>query len=261
MQSIIVFIAAGCLAGLHVSAAPAQDEFETLFDEVFGAEAKQLGFDGTLERLKTMSDIKENPDVANLVTASQVTERNCNWPMMDAMSLLMKTHSIYSVNILPYLTHWRQELFSVCAKDFSNELRSAVKSSFEEVEQEATTLREEIISSRVGEVIADLPVGSYAAGIVRFLELKLVSLDAKLNRDRVGFLVIKHVEPVCGTVLIDFDLIIKNYERLLGDEKIKAKMSPFVLDWINNVRMCRHIFDEFGSIVSEIHSIIGRQAD
>lgn len=267
MDLYIRIIVAICLIGSQVGAAPASDSYEELFEKVFGSGAKQLSVKQTLEHLETMVDLApavERVPIENLISASELAENDCNLKTLDAISLMLKSHSIYTVNVLPYLNHYRRRLFENCDDELAEELREASQNAFAEIEESMTQLKEDIIGgSQVAnspktneDLLVDLPNTSYAAGIVKFLERLLGPIDTHISRERFGFLAIRQMEPICGLVRMEFEPAVRNYDSLLDDEQIRAKLAPFVVEWINNVRICRNVFNEFSSIVSDCHSLI-----
>lgn len=261
MNFKINIIFAICLiVAVQVSAAPTYDEFERLFDQVFGSQAEQLSVDQTSTQLKRMIKVYETrpqksgseiePIKSLVALTSDISDDNCVWEFINAMNLLIESQSIFVVNIVPYLAHYRREQFDICAEKFENELESEVDNVFDEYLEDMTNLRKDILGTGVGQVDA-LPLSSYVSGIVKFLERKLGPIESGLSLERFGLLMVNNVWPVCGSTKVDLEPLIKNYEQLLDDDQLKAKMTPFILDWIDNVRICRRVMKEFGSIASE----------
>lgn len=262
MTFYLCYIAAFCLIGFQVGAAPLNDEFERSFNKVFGSGATKLSVDETLEELQHMHHAESDPDsewdpIGDLISASDFDATDCTWEVFNSINTLMKFQSIFGVNILPYLANHRQKRFALCAGKFSDQLESELESLFDGYVEDMKLLGDQI-SVITGAPGLDIAQSSYAAGIVKYLRRKLGSeFDKTMDRDHFGFLVIKEVGRICGVVMLEIEPLVKNYEQLLGDEQIEAEMSQFEFEWIRNVRICRNIMDNLSPIVAEGHSLIG----
>lgn len=78
----------------------------------------------TLETLRRLSDSygqgssKDKRQIETLISVSELTRERCCQDFVDQMNNLLRMNSVYKVNLVPYLKHFKEELLDRCKNQF-----------------------------------------------------------------------------------------------------------------------------------------------
>lgn len=238
-----------------------EDDWKETHSQVYATTGGHLDPTKTYELLEILENIyADRTDdgsigraqrVGKLLSVARLTVADCNWEHFHVFDELIRYNRMYSVNVVPYLKHYRRKWASMCDEQLDSLLRQEVVHLSGEQRTKMTSLRQHVVISNNG-----LNVANYVSklnlkeGITDYIEQESGPFEAAiLRKSKFGFKEVArrfetHVLRLCESITVELEPTMKVYMSLKDDKIIVKRMSHFLLEWLTNVNVCEDILSK-----------------
>lgn len=216
----------------------------------------------TLNVLKTLDQKYKNRDdaeslkihesIVDLINAGDMNEEKCLYFYME-YSILRRSHSTNEnyPNIINYINHNKDTLFSMCKEPLLAKLRQDVKQLPDYVEGFFELLRESMLEADHENqirhsifLISDDRI--LQEGIINYLRLISAPLFPRASDKENGYAYFKveydlSVKYPCYLVTKKLDSVMSDFFLISQDDNMLEKMHPFAMFWLENFNLCTRI--------------------
>lgn len=264
MTSLGSFYALISLLNL-VSCTLAEEDWKDIHNQVYAMKGDHLHPTKTYELLEILENaykgrpedglIRRSQRVGKLLSMARLTESDCDWEHFHVFEDLIRYHYMYSVNVVPYLKHYRREWSNKCEERLDSMLRREISQMSGAQRTEMESLRQNVVISDNGLNVANyMSKLSLDGGIIKFIEQQSGPFDpAILHKSKLGFREVArrfetHVLRLCESITIELKPTMKIYKSLKNDKVIVKHMNHFLLEWLTNVNVCEDILSNADEI-------------
>lgn len=248
-----------------------------MYNKVYATQGQSIGPTKTADLLRRLMKIYEDEpdadlmrkDLRSLIEVGNIDETKCDKNTVMSINELMQSFKMYSVNLVPYLKHCKNELYSSCEEIFEDELEESIYSLSRPERIKILLLRRGVSESIDESLNVDkqyqlIPRSAIEEGIITYMEqhTKLINAvdesDVKISKDKFLNEFENWVVNLCERVTWAID---HKVELFMDDEELVEKMDQKTLTWMTNWRLCRDIQRNMIDIASETYELIGKEPE
>lgn len=197
--------------------------------------------------------IERDRRVRKLLSIARMKETDCDWAHLHTFSDLLNYNSIFTINVVPYIKHYRREWYSMCNEQFEAEFEQELAHLSADQRKDMTLLRNSVTKSEnhlnVANYIYKLDLEE---GILNFIEQQSGPFDPEAMHKRGLNEVARRFEMdvihLCESITIELNSIMKIYSILKTDKLLVKKINHSILEWITNVNVCEDVLGSADAI-------------
>lgn len=265
-----------CLFCLTIASGQEGDWTE-IYNKVYATQGESLEPETTADLLRRLLKVYEDePDAAlmrknlrSLIEAGNIDETKCDKNTIMSLNELIQSYKMYSVNLMPYLKHCKDDLYYTCEEIFEDELEESINSLDKQERIKILLLRKSVSESideslDVDKQYLSIPRSSIEEGIITYMEpiTRLINpadeSDVKISKDKFINAFENWVVNLCERVTWAIDAKIGLF---MDDEELVGRMDKKTLTWMTNWRLCRDVQRDMVNIASETYELIGREPE
>lgn len=217
--------------------------------------------------------------VKELIEASEIKSGKCNLVYFLKLNALIEDNKVFAVTYLPYLKHYRNELFTLCNKNFKLQFKSYIDSvepqrAIEDMADLREAVKKTVKKNRVTneEIYLKLSTSDLIEGIVTYMNQassikNLVNNNSKalLNKNVGEKLFIKQFQllvlDVCDSIRSEVSELAQIYTVLAEDKEMVQQIDPIILDWLSNTKICSLVQQDPKSIAISSQEMFSKQLE
>lgn len=245
-------------------------EVEDIFENLFTTIGKPIPPGKTMEYLKKLQTIRaKNPNPEKAGSANEALARSvlsisqldtCDKSSFVRMNWLIGSNPFF-VNIVAFVTYYREKLFRKCEKDLQQEFLDELYAIDSNTRNSLVILRDKV-SFANDEFEQEMPFYTRTAliqGVVAYLHSRPTEVAQKMikhksiSEEEFANFYQTSILDICNDLSHNFITLANIFLGILHDKHLKGKVDSFTYYWTVNNEICKDIVDEEDSILDEIY--------